>query len=478
MRPSCAYRLVALLYLVAASHRHSGASAKPLRERQKRERRRQERRTEVVVVDEDEPPLDLPLPPAATGSLLDLQFTTDPHAGRDPLDLVLDGTFALAALRYGPASFKAGVGPADAYGPDVYGEFCAHDPALDGTAPAALPTAAARAGAADHCGEHRRTLPLGEVRAAVRARDAAAAGAPPPLPVAGLLFHEGRAGAGLLAGAVAAVGRHVRVVAEHPALRDALATCDVVRNRYRKEDCDPARQRRLVEDVVALLARPGPDGATRLYLKLSSGSTAYLPALRASYPNAPWVFVYREADDALAKATERGRQVGCVKARRNPSAALRDHAADRLPAAGHANLDSPSRLEVCALHLASLLRVATEEHARTGTGLLAAYELDVRDNVESVAGTLLPYLGLGEEVRADPAGVRDRVAQVLATQSDTSSARRGQDTTWRGETVQVSEEVTAASHAFMAADTEAIAKMRERDAAARERKAEEAGEAR
>lgn len=454
-------RRVALLALVAASHRPFGTAAAPLRQR-----RQQEQREEATPAAWDEPPA-IPEPSASasgpgSGSLIAMQFTADPYAGRDGLELVLAGEFGLAALRYAPSSFR--FDGTDAYDA-VYGEFCAHDPALDGADPSALPTAAARAAAAEHCGEHRRALPLRDVVAAAAAR-AAAAGAP-PVAMGGLLFHEGFAGAGLLASALAAAAgpTPTRVVAEHPALRDALAACDVIRNRYRSDDCDAAKQRRLVADVVALLGRaPGAaagDAPPRLYLKIPSASAAYLPELRAMYPDAPWAFVYRTADEALAKATARPRRAACARARRNPSAALAAHAAARLEGAGHADLEGPSADEVCALHLAALLEIAAREHALTGTGLLVSYELDLRSNADAVVDRILPYLGLGEEIRADPQGARDRVSQILSTKSNTSGARRGQDTQWRGESVDVREEVAAASRAFMSGGMESIANLRE-----------------
>merc|ERR1711862_332293 len=80
---------------------------------------------------------------------------------------------------------------------------------------------------------------------------------------------------------------------------------------------------------------------------------------------------------------------------------------------------------------------------------------------DAVVDRILPYLGLGEEIRADPQGARDRVSQILSTKSNTSGARRSQDTQWRGESVDVREEVAAASRAFMSGGMESIANLRE-----------------
>ena len=63
-----------------------------------------------------------------------------------------------------------------------------------------------------------------------------------------------------------------------------------------------------------------------------------------------------------------------------------------------------------------------------GTVLLAAYKLDVRDNVEHEVRMFLLYLGLSAEAYEDPAGVWDTVARVLATRSNTAGAWRCKDT--------------------------------------------------
>jgi len=264
------------------------------------------------------------------------------------------------------------------------------------------------------------------------------------LPVSGLLFHEGHSGAGLVSNALATFDSAV-VVSEHPALRDALGACDVVRNRYKNTDCSPSKQRTLVRDVVSLLSRTADASAKHLYLKIPSASAAYLPELRSLYPDAPWAFVYRRAEDALAKATARRRN-GCIKTRRNPSTALSARANDL-----GVDLETLSQHEVCALHLSTLLGVATREHDETKTGMLVSYDHEILSNVNAVVDVILPYLGLGEEIRSDREGVRDRVAEVLSLRSDTQTRRSPEDRRWHadGDSVEVTEEVSAAIKTFM-----------------------------
>lgn len=460
------YPRLALICLIAAGPCRFGSTAADaarsghLRRRAQQEEPQPHQHEQRVIDDSDEPPLGDPIMPPQV-SLIALQFTADPHAGRDRLEMVLSGELRLAAVRYAPTSFNGGngIGNGDedntAYS-DVYGEFCDYDPALNGADPTAYPTTSAILAESEHCGEHRYSMPLKEVVKAVHQHDnngiRKSSSPMRTLPVSGLLFHEGYAGAGLLANALASFGSAL-VVSEHPALREALSACDTIRNRYKSDNCRAPQQRQLVQDVVALLSRSPEAGASKkLYLKLSSASAAYLPELRSIYPDAPWAFVYRDAAQALEKHTRRHRRAVCLKARRNPSAALSDRAADR----GH-DLEALAPHEVCALHLASLLGAASSEHERTGTGTLLSYGRDL--DADSLIGTVLPYLGLGEEVEADPQAARDRVEEVLSRRSD-ASGRRAHDPLWRGENTEISEEITEASHVFMGDATEALRRMR------------------
>jgi hypothetical protein len=388
-------------------------------------------------------------------SLIAMQFSPDPHGGRDHVSMIVDGELHLAGLRYSPRSLSPSHGGPGAYG-DVYGEFCDYDPSLNRKDPSYYATVSAVMGESEHCGEHRYTLPLGPVVDAVRKGGTAGGGGAAgmrPLPVSGLLFHEGYSGAGLVSNAIATFDAAL-VVSEHSALRDALDACDVIRNRYLSEDCSPEAQRRLVEDVVTLLARTRDPNVEHLYLKLSSSSSAYIPALRASYPDARWIFVYRNAEHALAKTMERKRSGLCVKSRRNPSSALQAKSSHH-----QVDLEGLTNHEVCALHLSSLLDSATREHLDTSTGMLVSYDRDLSsNNVDNMLNVILPYLGLGGEIDSNPGVVRERVSKVLSKRSNHANNGRVVPD-WshaEGGVVGVSEEVRAASGLFMRESTEAM----------------------
>jgi len=403
--------------------------------------------------------LDLP-PPPQHESLIAAQFSPDPHGGRDHLSMIIDGELHLAGLRYSPKSFSSSSPSSrgSSYD-DVYGEFCAYDPSMNRKDPSSYATVSALMGESEHCGEHRYTLPLGMVVDAVRGgggkKGTTAGSTMRPLPVSGLLFHEGYSGAGLVSNAIATFDTAL-IVSEHTALRDALDACDVVKNRYLVDDCSPEARRRLVEDVVYLLARASDPNVVHMYLKLSSSSSAYIPALRASYPEARWTFVYRNAEHALSKSMERKRSGPCIKSRRNPSSALRAKSTHQ-----RLDLEGLTNHEVCAMHLSSLLDTATREHVDTGTGMLVSYDRDLSssNNVDNVLNVILPYLGLGGEIHSNPEVVRERVSKVLGKRSNRVN-NGGVVPDWSsaegGVVVGVSEEVRAASGLFMRESTEAM----------------------
>lgn len=402
-------------------------------------RRQDETVINIEGEDEEEPPLELP---EETESLIAMQFTDDPHAGRDHMEMIQNGELGLSGIIYAPKSFTASGGSDYT---EVYGEFCAFDSALNKADPAHYPTIDAVMSQSEHCDEHSYTIPLREVMEAVSATDGSS-NKMKRLPVTGLLFHIGYSGAGLVSNALATF-ESAHVVSEHTAIRDALSACDIIRNRYLSEDCSPEKQSMLLRDVVTLLSRvPATSPARHLYLKAPSMSAAHLNELRSLYPEAKWAFVYRKAEDALAKATMRNRDTVCVKSRRNPSAALIAKARER-----GLDLEALSPHDLCAMHLATLLEAAVREHEASGTGMLISYDKDILSNVDAMVNVILPYLGLGEDIVANPEVARERVAAILSMRSDTSMLREPEDQRWNegGESIEITEEVRAASQAHM-----------------------------
>jgi hypothetical protein len=424
----------------------------------------------IAPVD-NEPPLNnndpdiMPEDPFQAGdSLIAMQFTEDPLGHRDPMEMIRTGEIGLASLRYSPRSFAAANGARDGgYYADVHGEFCAFDFAQNKRDPAKYSTVHDIMSESEHCGEHAYSLNLREVVEMLKEHDnnnskaGGGEGGMKTLPVAGLLFHQGYSGARLVSNALSTFDSAL-VISEHPALRDALNACDSIRNRYKVEDCAGVLQQRLVQDVISLLSRTSVDSpAEGLYLKLTSAGAAYLPELRAMYPDAKWTFVYRQPEHALAKSTEGKRIKACAKAKRNPTSALAAKSAQI-----NQDLEALSHHEVCAVHLSSLLDRAYDEHSTSGTGMLISYDEDIlAGGANYLMDVVLPYLGLHEEIKANPSLVENSVGHVLSNKSNVSGRESlSGDVSWKGEEVDVSEVVGNASRSYMTDSMNSILRMR------------------
>lgn len=149
-------------------------------------------------------------------------------------------------------------------------------------------------------------------------------------------------------------------------------------------------------------------------------------------------------------------------------------------------LETLSHEEVCALHLSSLVDVASEEHDRSSSGLLISYDDDLLSkNVNDVmVDVILPYLGLQDDIDTLLSSssstttednniiIVDRIADILAVRSNTahigSSSSRGggskvrDDKMWYGVGEEwdliVSTEVSEASKVYMTESMDGIAR--------------------
>lgn len=101
-------------------------------------------------------------------SLIAQQFTDDPYATKDRMEMLLSGELGLAGLRYHPLSFvNTGDAEDDEYS-EVYGEFCVFETQLSKSDPSYYNTIHRVMDESKHCAEHRYTIPLGEVMEAIK----------------------------------------------------------------------------------------------------------------------------------------------------------------------------------------------------------------------------------------------------------------------------------------------------------------------
>lgn len=380
-------------------------------------------------------------PPIEEESLIAMQFTADPYADRDKIELIQSGEAKLASLRLSPDSLAEGNDSG------VYAIFCVFDDKLNKHDPAVYPTVDYMMQKSDHCIENKYTLPLNEVMEGVRSYDETPSGNEPlkRLPLSGMIFHEGFSGATLIANALATFDNTL-VISEHAAIRDALNACDYIRNRFNSDDCSSSKHQKLIEDVVTLLSRSADSSIEHMYVKLDAASAVYLPLLRTIYPGAKWTFVHRKPEHVLAKSVGPKRN-SCALTKRQPSSVMASKAAEY-----SLDLEELSTHEVCAFHLSTLLDVASHEHESTGTGLLISYEGDLLQE-GFLLNTVIPYLGLQQEIDANPSSAQTRVDQVLSTKASVRGIHSHDvNSEWvqgSEEYVPVSEEVRAASLLFM-----------------------------
>ena len=393
----------------------------------------------TAAPDADEPPIELP-------SATELQFSEDPYAGQDKLDMIKYGLAHLAAIRYESASFSS----EHAAYTGVYGDFCVYDAQLNnGDDPSLYPTVGEMMSKSDHCGDHTFTLQLDEVVAAVSSHDIASGQMNPV--VSGLLFHVGYAGAGLLSNAIVTFDSTL-VVPEHTAIHDALFACDKIHNRFPSADCSSSLQKQLLKDVVTLATRAS-SGITHAYIKLNADSTVYMSMMREVFSDVPWTFHFRSPETVLAKSTQPKLNT-CVFTRRQPSKVLAQKAEEY-----NLDLDGMTQEDLCALYLSTLLEVATQEHENSGTGMLIDYEQLL--DTDFITHVILPYLGLQAEIDADSATVSANVEATLSTKSNNRGISGQKVKKWSAneEVVNISDEVRAASQLFMGSAMEALRRL-------------------
>jgi len=369
--------------------------------------------------------------------------------------MILEGKLGLSDIRYAPRSFIRGDEDDDKVYDEIYADFCVYDMALHRKDPSSYPAVRDAMGESRHCSDHRYSFPLRDVIDAVREYDARPDTVVRSVPVTGVLLHEGRSGATLIANALAvAHPESTLVISEHPAVLEALQSCDKIRNKHLSEDCDVNKQQRLLQDIVLILSRTADASITNLYLKMQSAASPYLHQLRTAFPEAKWAFFYRDADTALAKATQ-GKRNACIKQRRSPSAAMLAYST-----ANGIDLEAASNHDICAMHLSTLINAAFEEHSSSGTGLLVSYDDDIiQPCSRTILDVILPFFGVDDANKDDD--VKSRVVKILTLNAN-ARGRTDKAKAWnpQDDLADITDEVKAASSKYLKDDTLKIQRIR------------------
>lgn len=222
--------------------------------------------------------------------------------------------------------------------------------------------------------------------------------ASPPRAPDGLIFHMSRCGSTLAARMLAASPAHV-VVSE-------AAPLDAV---VRLASLDEAARVDALRAMVAVLGQAHA-GERRLFLKLDSWHVLDLPLFRRAFPDAPWVFLYRDPVEVMVSHLRlRGMQM----------------VPDLVPPAtfGLDLGDEPPDEDYCAQVLAAVCEAAVRGHGRGG-GLL----VDHGQLPDALFTAILPHFGVAvspaEAQVMREAATRDAKAPNQAFRPDAADKQR------------------------------------------------------
>lgn len=189
-----------------------------------------------------------------------------------------------------------------------------------------------------------------------------------PVPPTATVFHQTRCGSTLIANVLAAfMSQHTRVYSEHPAPVAALMACGEDGNDL---TCDETAQDALIQDVFYMLGRtPGPTLPQYVFYKFQSVASHYIHVFARAMPDTPWIFSYRDPIEIIMSHFK-NYQKGNPLAKDFVPNCLRNYGEDNHPAilkelvtsvAGK-TIDSLSKEEYCAAHLASLGEAVLWQH--------------------------------------------------------------------------------------------------------------------
>jgi hypothetical protein len=120
----------------------------------------------------------------------------------------------------------------------------------------------------------------------------ALANLPAGVPVAGFIFHMSRCGSTLCAQAFASLSENI-VISEAPPIHTLL----------RAPEFGPVRRANVAEWLASLVnafAQPRLGDEKRVIIKFAASDAFHLPLIVQTFPEVPWVFLYRDPQEILA----------------------------------------------------------------------------------------------------------------------------------------------------------------------------------
>lgn len=194
----------------------------------------------------------------------------------------------------------------------------------------------------------------------------------PGLHPSGFVFHTSRCGSTLVAQMLAAIRGNV-VLSEAPPLDAVLGMRDVAGVAVPE-----IRRAEWLRWMLAALSQPRVPGDRHVFVKFDAWHAAHLPLIRRTFPDVPWVFLYRDPREVLASQL---RQAGAFLV---PGA---------LEGAGGLGASGALPGETVAGRLAGLLKACCEAACAAlpgGSGLLVNYA----ELPEAFTGAIAAHFGL------------------------------------------------------------------------------------
>jgi len=180
----------------------------------------------------------------------------------------------------------------------------------------------------------------------------------------GFVFHESRCGSTLVANSLAAFSPQLtRVYSESTPALNALTSCG---ENY--DNCGYAKE--LVQDVLFMMGRTDNPSEKYMFFKIQSAGTNFMRLMEESFPETPWIFVYRDPVEVMMSHLDvpEIRHANCLRSMRSPSPDIKQMIQDSGEKFRDLELE-----EHCAVHLANLCQSALDQIYESNVGHLVNY---------------------------------------------------------------------------------------------------------
>jgi hypothetical protein len=246
------------------------------------------------------------------------------------------------------------------------------------------------------------------------------------LELGGFVFHESRCGSTLVANVLQAMepDRH-RVYSESAPPINAAKTAEFL-------GVDTAAQ--ILRHVINLMRRSRNADEDKVFFKIQSIGSTFLPVFTTAFPDTPWIFVYRHPEEVLVSQLAHGvRAANCVRAQAHrPTPLVRD-LVERHGVSERVEDLPPEHL--CAAHLAGITETAVASLDETASmGRPVNYD----QLPQFLYDTLLPH-HFGLTVSPD---ALERMQNVAGVYSKGRGQKQGE--AFEGDAEEKAHQVTAA----------------------------------